>query len=86
MSISWMFEPPPAIKYGCPDCQPCYGPPCECACHQLGEEPVDAADRLMRRFERQRHQGRLPRKEAALALEAVYGSRERRKIMKGKKS
>jgi len=61
---------------------PCFGPPCQCECHELGtNDPVARADHLNRRFEAQRY-GRLNRKEAALALGSVYGEREKQRLMK----
>ena len=80
----WMLTPPPEPRFGCYDCQPCHGSPCDCDCHDLGEDPVERSDRLSRRFERDRYR-RLNRKEAAIALETVYGAAERRRIMKGGK-
>jgi len=66
----------------CLDCMPCFGPPCQCECHELGtNDPVARADHLNRRFEAQRY-GRLNRKEAALALGSVYGEREKQRLMK----
>jgi len=59
-------------------------PTCDCECH--GRDPAIGDEATLARLTRARRQGkRLSRKEAALALSAVYGEKETRRILKGAK-